>query len=144
MGKQLHDSVKEFKQFVKQYPDLIKEVRESDEGWQPVYEKWVLLGEEDDFWTQYKEKEKEASVKEGEESKPEEESTEEEQDEKEVMGQLMGMLDKVDLNKVQGHIQQLNGAITNIQSLVGQFQDFKRQGSTSDTKKSTPFYFGKD
>ncbi|MCD5322561.1 MULTISPECIES: YlbD family protein [Pontibacillus] len=144
MSSQLHPSVAEFKEFVGRYPKLIQEVRQKGESWQPYYEKWVLLGEEDPYWEQFNQP--------TEQQKANTQDVEQEQEEdndsgknKEMMGQFMNMIENVDLNKVQGHIQQLNGAISNIQNLVGQFQDMKKTNpSKGNTPKRSPFGFGRD
>jgi len=122
-GNDLHPSVQQFKDFVNKHPKLVKEVKDQGASWQPYYEKWVLLGEEDSFWDPYREEEA-VQPKNTDEKKKEESS---EDNNQEFIGQLMSMAEKVDLNKVQGHIQQLNSAVQNIQSLVGQFQDMKKQ-----------------
>ena len=50
MQKNLHPSVIKFKEFVKNNPALIKEVRNGNSTWQEMYEDWFLLGEEDNRW----------------------------------------------------------------------------------------------
>ncbi|MBM7572258.1 YlbD family protein [Aquibacillus albus] len=138
MGKKdLHPSIEEFKTFVKKHPGLIKHVRSGNESWQTYYEKWVLLGEDDPSWEKYKEKKK--SSKEGEKA----ETTESKKDKSDIMNQIMNMVENVDLDKVEGHINQLNGAITNIQSLIGQFQNVRKNNSTKGEHRP-PFQFNKD
>lgn len=142
-GKDLHPSVQQFKDFANKHPKLVKEVKDQGASWQPYYEKWVLLGEEDSFWDPYREEEA-VQFKNPEEKKEEESS---EGNNQEFMGQLMSMVDKVDLNKVQEHIHQLNGAVQNIQSLVGQFQDMKKQlpgKNQARSQRRSPFSFGRD
>lgn len=56
----LHPSVEKFKEFVKQNPQIIKEVRAGNTTWQELYEDWYLLGEEDSRWDSYKENKDEA------------------------------------------------------------------------------------
>ncbi len=51
----LHPSVEKFKEFVKQNPRVIKEVRDGNATWQELYEDWYLLGEEDSRWDSYRE-----------------------------------------------------------------------------------------
>ncbi|QHE52070.1 YlbD family protein [Pontibacillus sp. HMF3514] len=144
-GNDLHPSVQQFKDFVSNHPKLVKEVKDQGASWQPYYEKWVLLGEEDSYWDPYREEEA-AQSKNAEETKNEASS---EDNNQEFMGQLMSIVNKVDLNRVQEHIQQLNGAVQNIQSLVGQFQDMKKQlpGQSQNQERPqrrSPFSFGRD
>ncbi|WP_077622133.1 YlbD family protein [Sediminibacillus massiliensis] len=135
--KDVHPTVKEFKEFVKRHPLLIKEVKENHGNWQDYYEKWVLLGEEDDTWNRYRTD----ATSDSQAGKTDKETKKDKQ--QELTGQFMKMIENVDLNKVQHHIHQLNGAISNIQTLVGQFQEIKRQGNIG-TKKSQPFNWSKD
>lgn len=51
----LHPSVEKFKEFVKQNPRIIKEVRDGKTTWQELYEDWYLLGEEDPRWDSLRE-----------------------------------------------------------------------------------------
>ncbi|KGP72457.1 spore coat protein YlbD [Pontibacillus yanchengensis] len=152
-SKELHPSVQQFKEFVKKYPKLMETVKKNGESWQPYFEKWVLLGEEDEYWSSFK-----GDANTTDSSKKSTESTQEDQsqedaeeasaeDKSQLMGQLMGMIENVDLNKVQGHITQLNGAIQNIQTLVSQFQDMKKSTpnqSNSSSNRRSPFQFGRD
>ena len=48
--KKLHPSVLQFKEFVKNNPKIIQEVRNGKSTWQELYEDWYLLGEEDSRW----------------------------------------------------------------------------------------------
>lgn len=140
--KELDPSVEEFKSFVKKHPKLIKHVRNKKESWQPYYEKWVLLGEDDDTWNRFKDEGKSSD-----EGKKEEKNGESEKNQKDFMKQMMGMVDNVDLDKVQGHINQLSGAMTNIQSLVTQFKEMRNKGQTQpqpNKPNPSPFHFGKD
>lgn len=138
----MHPSVQEFKLFVQQYPSLVKEVKRTGGKWQPYYEKWVLQGEEDPYWDQYKDTTEEGKGKQNSKESPEKNDN----NQKEMMGQFMGLLERVDLNNVQSHIHQLGGAIENIQSLVGQFKEMKKQlpSQNSNSKGKSPFYYGKD
>lgn len=141
---QLHPSVQDFKEFVHKHPKLIEEVKKQNASWQPYYEKWILLGEEDEFWNQYRESTQTAQTNNTDTNKKEEET---EAGSQEFMGQLLGIMEKVDLNKVQEHIQQLNGAVQNIQSLVGQFQEMKKQvpgQNQQRPQRRSPFSFGRD
>ncbi|WP_345238765.1 YlbD family protein [Pontibacillus salipaludis] len=142
MSSNLHPSVAEFKEFTGRYPKLIKHVRDHRESWQPYYEKWVLLGEDDPYWNQFTEGNEQGKTNDQQtEGKEDHDST----NNKEMMGQFMNMIENVDLNKVQGHIQQLNGAISNIQNLVGQFQEMKKTNPTKgNAPKKSPFGFGRD
>lgn len=131
MAKSLDPSVQDFKEFVQKHPELIREVRKKGESWQTYYEKWVLLGEEDPFWNRYKGESEGKTNKQSTKEKP-----------TEFLNQIMGMVEQFDLNKVQGHLHNLDGAIGNIQTLVKQFQEMKQSQGNSGTK--SPFHFHQD
>lgn len=136
MAKSLDPSVQEFKEFVQKYPDLVRQVRKKGESWQTYYEKWVLLGEEDPFWEQFKEEStKNTNKNTNKKSNSKEKSAE-------FLNQVMGMVEQFDLNKVQGHLHNLDGAIGNIQTLVKQFQEMK--GNQGNTGPKSPFHFHQD
>ncbi|MFC3040220.1 YlbD family protein [Virgibacillus xinjiangensis] len=109
----LHPSVIEFKKFINKYPSLRAEIRRSGRSWQEYYEKWALLGEDDEFWAPYK-KEKEAKDTDG----PNEKSPE-------LFRQLMKVAEHMDINKIQSQVSQLNHSIAAVQEIIQQFQKSK-------------------
>lgn len=127
----LHPSIQAFRQFVQQHPKLIREVRQNQTGWQPYYEKWVLLGEEDPSWQAYKENEEQTGRADAESQEAG----------KEMFNKVMGMANQFDLQKLQGHIHQLNGALDNIKQLIAQYQGVKQQ---LPAKKQAPTFFHRD
>ncbi|GGB44991.1 hypothetical protein F3157_06790 [Virgibacillus dakarensis] len=117
MEDQLHPTVREFKAFLANHPKLVKEIRKSGRSWQEHYEKWVLLGEDDPYWSQYKEDVEENSEQKGTKKQSE------------LFSQLLKMTENIDINKVQKQVKQLSTTIATIQEVLGQFQE---------TKKSSP------
>ncbi|GAB3799926.1 spore coat protein YlbD [Virgibacillus kimchii] len=119
MGDQkLHPSVKEFKEFVNRHPKLIEHLRKKGRPWQEYYEKWILLGEEDDYWNAFK----------GEDSEPDEKNTDEEESKKkntELFSQLVKMAENMDMDKVQKQVHQLSNTISTVQDALSQFQQNK-------------------
>ncbi|MGY0692271.1 spore coat protein YlbD [Virgibacillus sp. FSP13] len=133
MEDKLHPSVKEFKQFLANHPELIKEIRKNGRSWQEHYEKWVLLGEEDPYWTQYKEKT---------ETEPDEKGTKKQS---ELFSQLLKLTENMDINKVQHQIKQLSSTISTIQEVLGQFQETKEtKKSLPETRNNQPFNWFRD
>ncbi|WP_117169824.1 YlbD family protein [Paraliobacillus sediminis] len=131
-------SIAKFKKFVQDHPGLIREVRNGNYRWQDFYEQWVLLGESDTSWETYLQ---DAT------SKKKEEPNKKKKSKQDWMKQVSGLMEKVDMNKMEGNIEQLNGAITNIQSLLAQFKDeTKQQTPTKPSNPSTrrPFQFYRD
>ncbi|MDF1506712.1 YlbD family protein [Robertmurraya sp. DFI.2.37] len=127
--KKLHPSVQQFKEFVKEHPKMVMEVRKGNATWQELFEEWYLLGDEDSRWDEFK------GVQEKEEDK------------KEWLPQIMNAVKNVDPNQLQGHITNLSQALGAIQGLILQFQGGKQGSATSSNQpaqSSHPFQFRKD
>ncbi|WML43580.1 YlbD family protein [Neobacillus sp. PS3-40] len=131
--KKLHPSVSKFKEFVRNNPKIIQEVRKGNATWQELYEDWYLLGEEDSRWDSI-----------GKEKISENEATPEKKTD--LMASITGMMKKMDPNQVQHHINSLSQAIGAIQGLLTQFQGSNQP--TNQVKElegpKHPFSFRKD
>ncbi|WP_051353102.1 spore coat protein YlbD [Thalassobacillus devorans] len=125
----LHPSVEQFREFVNTHPKLKSELRNDRKKLQEYYEKWLLLGEDDPFFDEYR------STHDSGETKNK--ST----DKKEWMNQFVQMVDQVNWDNINGHIHHLNGALGNLQTLVKQFQEMK---TSSKGHHSNQFPFLKD
>lgn len=55
----------EFRKFVNNHQTVRNEVLSGKKTWQQIYEDWVILGESDDVWNQYKTSNKEETPKNG-------------------------------------------------------------------------------
>ncbi|MED4226119.1 YlbD family protein [Neobacillus cucumis] len=135
--KQLHPSVLQFKEFVKNNPNIIKEVRSGKATWQELYEDWYLLGEEDKRWESLG-----GGAEKGTESKSNEESK------NDWVSNIMGMVKKMDPNQMQGHINNLSQALGAIQGVISQFQGGNVNSVSGPLKPQEgpkhPFGFRKD
>lgn len=131
--KKLHPSVQKFKQFVKEHPKLVKEVRAGQFTWQELYEDWYLLGEVDTRWEPYKDGNNSSSEVKTEASK-------------EWIPQILGTIKNMDPNQMQGYITNLSQALGAIQGVISQFQNGKQEGNNQggEAKLSHPFQFRKD
>ncbi|MEH7118721.1 YlbD family protein [Neobacillus vireti] len=133
--KKLHPSVLKFKEFVKNNPNVIKEVRSGKATWQELYEDWYLLGEEDQRWQSIGADKKS-------ESKTEQESK------NDWLSNIMGMVKKMDPNQMQGHINNLSQALGAIQGVISQFQGGNGSSGSGPLKPQEgpkhPFAFRKD
>jgi hypothetical protein len=128
-SKKPHPSVQQFKEFVKEHPKLVQEVRKGNKEWQEVFEDWYLLGEKDVVWKQYKD-----------------ESTEEQTEEKkaDIMSQMFSAVKNMDMNTVNHHISNMSSTISTIQGLFDQFGLSKSSGKKSSGSNQQPFSFRKD
>ncbi|WP_453997168.1 spore coat protein YlbD [Bacillus nitroreducens] len=129
MGKNLHPSIQEFKSFVKKHPLLIQEVRKGDLNWQEVYEDWYILGEDDEKWNKYKEKD----------------SQNDDSDKVDFIGKIFSTLKNADMNNLQQHISNVGEALSTIQAVIHQFRgEEKSTQQPSSPHQHHPFAFRKD
>ncbi|MGG3466545.1 YlbD family protein [Neobacillus pocheonensis] len=131
--KELHPSVLKFKEFVKNNPTIIQEVRKGKATWQELYEDWYLLGEEDERWESH-----------GVERSSEPEASADSKGD--WMSSIIGMVKKMDPNQMQNHINNLSQALGAIQGVISQFQGTNSSGGTAKSQEGPkhPFSFRKD
>lgn len=117
----LDPTVIAFKHFINKHPALIKDIRKHGRSWQDHYEKWVLLGENDPYWDQYKvgNNEQQAGTKEKEKSS-------------ELFSHLIKMAENIDVDKLQTQVHQLNNTITTVQEVITQFQQSKSKSTSAN------------
>lgn len=125
-----HQSIEQFKEFVKKHPKLIAEVRKGNKEWQGLFEDWYLLGENDEVWKQYA----------NEDSEKKEEKNEKKSD---FFSQIITAVKKMDAEQVNHHIHNMSSTIATLQSLVQQFGGSKGSGQ-SNAGSNHPFSFRKD
>lgn len=136
----LHPKVIEFKDFVKRHPKIKNVVRSKEKTWQEIFEEWYMFGEEDDMWEEYKTNSSETE-KTSTKSKAikNTESTKKSKKDSDFMAQVFSMIKNIDMNDLQSHINNVSGAISNVQQLIEQFQGLKNQ-NTNIPKMQSPRY----
>lgn len=139
MGK-THPSIEQFKNFVKNHPGLIIEVRKGSATWQELFEEWYLLGENDPKWTKYNKYIKEEEPK--QETKKENNLT------GLTFNQIMNYIKKLDIHQLQQYLGQMSDAIASLQNLLAQMNETNQNGENPDAANSqqrrSPFSFRKD
>ncbi|WP_353947665.1 spore coat protein YlbD [Sporolactobacillus sp. Y61] len=139
-----NDAKKRFKAFLRRNPKIITYVREHDKRWSEVFDDWVIFGESHEIWEKY-----------GGRSNQSDQS-----DQKKETGaqlswhKIMEKVDHIDTRQWQERLNTLNGAITGIQTLIGQFRqetktDSQGQGQSGQDRsledgRRPPFYFRRD
>lgn len=113
--KELDMSIIEFRDFLTDHPKLVKEVKQKEESWQPYYEKWVLLGELDPYWNQYKQ----ADAKQEKQGKQA----------SKIMDKLRKWTESADMDQIQEKMKQWDETITIIQGMLNQYQENKQEKS---------------
>lgn len=127
--KKNHPTVQQFKEFVKNHPKLVQEVRKGNKQWQEIFEDWYLLGENDVVWKQYQE---------------DNNKDHEDQKKPDFMSQMLSAVKNMDIETVNHHISNVSSTISTIQSLFDQFGFSKASGQNSVNKSQHPFSFRKD
>ncbi|WP_165820750.1 spore coat protein YlbD [Pueribacillus theae] len=117
-------SVESFKKFVKKHPSLIKEVRNGRRNWKELYEEWYILGEQDEVWDVYKEKEGGNSSSD------------------ERLG-FFGKLRQVDFDQVQKNISDMKGLVGNIQELIRDFKPKQKPPTAPRMMYQSPFTYNR-
>jgi hypothetical protein len=120
--------INEFKEFVREHPKLIEDVRKNNRSWKETYEDWVILGEDHEIWDHYRSKS----------GKKSETGTRKKGRQDETLKSILSLLKNVDLNQVNQYASQFNGALTNVQELVQQFQKSK----TPQQPSHYPYNYG--
>ena len=135
----LDPSVQEFKEFVNKRPKIIKEIRKSGRSWQEYYEKWALLGEDDHYWNDFIESSTKSQTQNESNDNEYENQDKNDNEENDLVSQLMKYSQKIDVDKLQGQIDQLSKAVGSVQEMVAQFKSTGPKKSPKD-----PFHWIKD
>ncbi|MGG4266460.1 YlbD family protein [Peribacillus simplex] len=142
MAKRKRPSVDRFREFVKEHPYLVNEVRNKQATWQELFEEWYLLGEDHPRW------QADVSV---DESKVNSESPSppvKGDQNTELIGTLMSAVKNMDMGQIQQYITNANQAIGAIQGVLSAFQGNKSDDTSTPKKereqRTNPFLFTKD
>jgi hypothetical protein len=129
MAKRKRPSVDGFREFVKEHPHLVNEVRSKQATWQELFEEWYLLGEDHPRW------QADGSVGEPKENTGSQSPPVEKGDQStELIGSLMNAVKNMDMGQIQQYITNANQAIGAIQGVLSAFQGNK-SGDTSPPPK---------
>jgi Putative coat protein len=135
MGKSLHPKVKEFKEFVRKHPKIVKDVRNGNANWQELFEDWYLLGDEDTRWNPYRDTAEKNEKKDEESSK------------NGWFDHVGELVKKMDANQLQSHINNISEVLGTVQGVISQFQSNPKGTTVTNetrSKPSHPFSFRKD
>ncbi|MCD8502537.1 MAG: YlbD family protein [Bacillaceae bacterium] len=148
----LHPKVQEFKEFVKRHPQLVSKVRGGTKTWQDLYEEWSILGEADEIWKKYKQAKDEPEATEVKTEKISKESDVEDNSDEDKsknpsfqLADILALLKSVNLDDIQGHINNLSGVMKTLQGLVSSFQSnspsSSNSSSSSNSQQQQPFNY---
>lgn len=131
----LHPSVQQFKEFMGRNPHLIKVVHDNHKTLQELFEEWSVFGEEHDHWNTYikadnnqdRNKEQEEGANEGASN---------------TLGQIMGLISRLNFNDLQQHLTQFSSVLGNVQNVIQSFQ--KQPNQQQQRTTDHPFSFRRD
>ncbi|HET7616108.1 MAG TPA: spore coat protein YlbD [Bacillales bacterium] len=106
-----------FKEFAKNHPKLVEEVRKNNRTWQEIYEEWAIFGEDHEIWEPFSEGKSAVKSK----------------DRKKTMANIMSVMKQIDLEDLQSYISEFGGVLTNVQKVMETFQG----GNGSSASHST-------
>lgn len=128
----LHPSVEQFKNFVKEHPLLINEVRENRKSLQGLYEEWSVLGEQHDQWQAYRRQSAEQTNVDNDASQGTPTS----------LGEIMSMFKQMDIGELQNLLGQFSSVLENVQNVVQRFR--QPQSEPVRNQQDVPFSFRRD
>ncbi|GAY76442.1 YlbD family protein [Sporolactobacillus inulinus] len=113
-------AIRRFKTFLRNHPEIVAYVHKNDIKWRDVFDDWVIFGESHEVWEKYGLKEK-SSEDDDEKNRP-----------AFSFHKVLKVVDNIDAKQWQERLETISGAITGIQSFIGQF----RQNSDQDPQNS--------
>ncbi|WP_019242432.1 MULTISPECIES: spore coat protein YlbD [Bacillus] len=137
MSNKEDHSIEEFKDFVKNHPALVKDVRRGIYTWQEVFEDWYILGGEDRLWDEYRDSD--AVNLSDSEKKDKEEKVE-----KDMLSSIFDSLKNVDVQSMQKHVSNLSQALGTISGVISQFQKTTPQSESEQPKQQNPLSLRRD
>lgn len=129
--ERLHPQVEQFKAFLTKRPAVIEAGRKSGEGFQDLFEKWSLLGEEDPYWKQFESSQKKATPT-------------KETDTKSFLDHVLGFAKKTDVSEISKHAGTLSETITSLQEMLALFQKEGNSPKPTQDKNDNLFHVFKD
>ncbi|GGL44936.1 spore coat protein YlbD [Sporolactobacillus putidus] len=102
-----NEAIKRFKSFLRDHPEIVNHVRSKDKKWSDVFDDWVIFGESHEIWKTY--------------------GVDIEKKKKETRpvfnwNNVLKAVDKIDTKQWQERLDTLSGALTGIQTFIGQFR----------------------
>lgn len=129
--KRLHPQVEQFKAFLIKRPLLIEAGRKNGKGFQDFFEKWSLLGEEDPYWEQFEQGERN--------NQPEKEK-----ESKSFLDHVLGFAKKTDVAEISKHAGTLGETINSLQEMLALFQKDGNSSKPNQDKNENLFHVFKD
>lgn len=139
-NQELHPSVQQFKEFMKQHPALIAEVKANRRSLQTIYEEWSVLGAEHEQWQTFRSVK--ADTSHTQETAEEETASHSTSTASDTLGQVMGLIRRMNVQDLQNHLAQFSSVLANVQNVIQTFQ--RPTNQPSQKPQDHPFSFRRD
>ncbi|MFC6385593.1 spore coat protein YlbD [Sporolactobacillus kofuensis] len=116
-------AIKRFKVFLRNHPQIVTYVHEHDVKWNDVFDDWVIFGESHEVWEKYGVKNEQDDPSKSESQKKSSFS----------INKVLKVVDNIDTKQWQERLDTISGALSGIQTFIGQF----RQSDADPGQKST-------
>lgn len=116
-------AIKRFKTFLRNHPEIVAHVHENNIKWSDVFDDWVIFGESHEIWGKYGLKKTKEDDKRDEEKKSSTFS----------FSKILKVVDNIDTKQWQERLDTISGALTGIQTFVGQFRQSNSQSGQNET-----------
>lgn len=126
-------AIKRFKVFLRSHPEVVEYVHENGIKWNDVFDDWVIFGESHDVWEKYGIKETNQDT-----------SDNAKKSSSFSFNKVLKVVDNIDTKQWQERLETISGALTGIQSFIGQFRQNNDQNTQNNpdtqnrTEQSTP------
>ena len=122
MKKDKQQVLSQFKHFLSKHPRLVQEIRLQQRTLQDVFEQYILLGEEDPGWEQYRKHKKKQETKKNSASSQ----------------LLTTIMSHINLDNVDKHIEQADQVIGGIIRMIEQYQQENKEDNSSSSHSFLP------
>ncbi|MFD2616989.1 spore coat protein YlbD [Terrilactibacillus laevilacticus] len=139
-----NDAIHAFKTFLRKHPEMVKKIKEQGKSWNDIFDEWVLFGEDSEIWDEYGIKRKEVKKDTGTHKNF-------------SFDKVISFINHIDTKNWENRLETLNGALTSIQGIIGQFQpqqknNNQQNGTSANENRQTmteirpqnPFHFRRD
>lgn len=131
--EQFNPSIREFKQFINKQPHICEDIHAKNVNIQSLYEKWILLGEEDTFWKTYTQ---------GNSRSPETDAQKlDDSQGSDLVQTIMNAAEKMDMTKIENYVEEVSTAVRSVQEIVQQFNKEDSHASPKSYAHSKDGFF---
>ncbi len=128
-NKNLHPDVLQFKQFMREHPQLITELRKNNQTLQSLFEEWTVLGSDHERWEPYRQQTKKTDAS-------------EQRSASDTLSHVVSLFKQMDVQELQGLLGQFSSVLSNVQNVIQSFQ--RPNSQQTQREQDSPFSFRHD